>query len=127
MPPACATHLLLVNRPRAVQSSIVLGNLSLPASDPRQYALIVGDRILGEGSDSRLMRAFHEKRLAPDAHSEVVRHQEVTHFLATSQVRQPTTDQALSQQQTWMPIDRVPMDVLNKIQYEAQGKVPPPG
>ncbi|HEV3354531.1 MAG TPA: bifunctional YncE family protein/alkaline phosphatase family protein [Acidimicrobiales bacterium] len=36
-------------------------------------------------------------------------------------------DQALSQQQTWMPIDRVPMDVLNKIQYEAQGKVPPPG
>jgi len=36
-------------------------------------------------------------------------------------------DQALSQQQTWMPIDHVPMDVLNKIQYEAQGKVPPPG
>ena len=36
-------------------------------------------------------------------------------------------DQALSQQQTWMPIDRVPMDVLNKIQYEAEGKVPPPG
>ena len=36
-------------------------------------------------------------------------------------------DQSLSQQQTWMPIDRVPMEVLNKIQYEAQGKVPPPG
>jgi len=36
-------------------------------------------------------------------------------------------DQALSQQQTWMPIDRVPMDILNAIQYAAQGKVPPPG
>ena len=36
-------------------------------------------------------------------------------------------DQALSQSQTWMPLDHVPMDVLNKIQYEAQGRVPPPG
>jgi hypothetical protein len=36
-------------------------------------------------------------------------------------------DQALSQSQTWMPLDHVPMDVLNKIQYEAQGKIPPPG
>jgi hypothetical protein len=36
-------------------------------------------------------------------------------------------DQALSQSQTWTPLDQVPMDVLNKIQYAAQGKVPPPG
>ena len=36
-------------------------------------------------------------------------------------------DQALSESQTWTPLDQVPMDVLNKIQYAAQGKVPPPG
>jgi hypothetical protein len=43
-------------------------------------------------------------------------------------INQPgAPDQALSQSQTWMPLDRVPMDVLNRIQYEAQGKVPPPG
>jgi hypothetical protein len=36
-------------------------------------------------------------------------------------------DQALSQAQTWMPIDRVPMDILNAIEYAAQGKVPPAG
>jgi hypothetical protein len=36
-------------------------------------------------------------------------------------------DQALSQAQTWTPIDHVPMDILNAIQYAAQGKVPPTG
>ena len=43
-------------------------------------------------------------------------------------INQPgAPDQALSMAQNWKEVDQVPMDILNKIQYEAQGKAPPPG
>jgi DNA-binding beta-propeller fold protein YncE len=43
-------------------------------------------------------------------------------------VNQPgAPEQQLSQAQNWKTYDNVPMDVLNRIQYLAQGKVPPPG
>jgi hypothetical protein len=35
--------------------------------------------------------------------------------------------QQLSMAQNWTTYDKVPMDILNAIQYLAQGKVPPPG
>jgi DNA-binding beta-propeller fold protein YncE len=43
-------------------------------------------------------------------------------------INQPgAPEQQLSQAQNWTSYDKVPMDVLNGIQYLAQGKTPPPG
>ncbi|MBI4499658.1 MAG: insulinase family protein [Gemmatimonadetes bacterium] len=95
---AAPTRFLLVNRPGAVQSSIVLGHLTISPADPRQYGLIVGNRILGEGNDSRLFRSLaQEKRLAAEAHSEIGRRRDVAHFLVATQARQQSTEQALSE------------------------------
>ena len=97
-PPAnAASRIRLVNRPGAVQSSITVGNAGLSATDRRQYALIVGNRILGGGNDARLTRELRDdKRWSPDAHSEIGRRQDLGHFLVTAQVRQQVTDQALT-------------------------------
>src|SRR4029077_8975800 len=97
-PKPAATRIRLGNQPGAVQTSIVMGNLALSATDPRQYAAVVGNRILGGGNDSRLVADLRtQKRWSPDVHSEIGRRQDMGTFVVAAGVRAQATDQALSE------------------------------
>ncbi len=96
-PPARrATEILLVHRPGSVQSNIIVGNLTYAPADPSYYALVVANRILGEGADGRLFKTLREqKSWTYGAYSATVRNHDIGTFEATAEVRNAVTDSAL--------------------------------
>ena len=98
LPARTATEILLVHRPGSVQSNIVLGNLTYAPADPSFYALTVGNRILGGGSDGRLFKTLREqKSWTYGAYSSLTRNRDIGAFQATAEVRNAVTDSALTE------------------------------
>ena len=96
LPDRPRTELLLVHRPGSVQSNIVVGNLTYPATDPRTYAATVANQVLGGGAASRLfMTLREEKSWTYGAYSGYVRRKGIGNFSATTEVRTEVTDSAL--------------------------------
>lgn len=91
-----ATDILLVHRPGSAQSRILLGNLAFRPGDPRHYAAVIANRVLGGGSDARLFRLLREEKgWTYGAYSGITRPREVGSFRARAEVRTPVTDSAL--------------------------------
>jgi zinc protease len=92
------TEIVLVHRPGSVQSNIIVGNLTYAPSDPSYYALTVGSRILGGGSDGRLFKSLREqKSWTYGAYSQLARNRDIGTFEATAEVRNAVTDSALTE------------------------------
>jgi predicted Zn-dependent peptidase len=98
-PPARSkTEILLVHRPGSVQSNIIVGNLTYAPANPSHYALTVGNRILGGGSDGRLFKILREqKSWTYGAYSSATRNHDIGTFEATAEVRNAVTDSALAE------------------------------
>lgn len=90
------TGILLVHRPGSAQSTIVVGNLALTATDPINFPATVGNKILGGGADSRLFLILREqKSWTYGASSGLTRRRDIGQFSAGTEVRTPVTDSAL--------------------------------
>lgn len=95
-PPLRATEVVLVHRPGSAQSNIAVGNLGLGPRDPAYFAITVGNKILGQGADSRLFRILREERSwTYGASSGVTRRLGPGYFSAGTETRNPVTDSAL--------------------------------
>jgi zinc protease len=96
--PRTSSTLLLVHRPGSVQSNILVGNLTVPPTDPRNYPLTVANRILGGGADSRLFMILREqKSWTYGAYSQLSRRRITGSFVASAEVRTEVTDSALKE------------------------------
>lgn len=62
IPSASGRRLVFVQRPNSVQSSIVVGQVSLPRADPRWLALQMANQLYGGAFDSRLVRNIREQK-----------------------------------------------------------------
>jgi predicted Zn-dependent peptidase len=52
--PAAEKRVWIVNRPNAVQTSLVMGNIAIERKNPDYFALLVANQVLGGGSTARL-------------------------------------------------------------------------
>ena len=94
--PRARTEIILVHRPGSVQSNIVAGNLTFTPTDPRRYAAIVANQVLGGGASGRLFLILREeKSWTYGAYSEFVRRKGTGYFDASTEVRTEVTDSAL--------------------------------
>ncbi|MEO7771514.1 MAG: insulinase family protein [Gemmatimonadaceae bacterium] len=97
-PTRAGTEILLVHRPGSVQSNIIVGNLTYAPTNPSYYALTVGSRILGGGSDGRLFKTLREqKSWTYGAYSQLTRNRDIGTFEANAEVRNAVTDSALTE------------------------------
>jgi hypothetical protein len=95
-PTRTTTGLILVHRPGSVQSNIIVGNLTYPATDPRTYAATVANMVLGGGASSRLFMILREqKSWTYGAYSGYSRRKGIGNFNASTEVRTEVTDSAL--------------------------------
>ncbi|MDQ6885941.1 MAG: insulinase family protein [Gemmatimonadota bacterium] len=96
-PPArSTTELLLVHRPGSVQANVVAGNSSFLPTDPRWYATVVTNQLLGGGADARLFQILREqKSWTYGAYSHFDRNRGIGTFQATVEVRTDAADSAL--------------------------------
>ena len=97
-PAASPTKILLVHRPGSDQSDVIVGNLALRPGDDSYYAGVVGNRVLGGGSDARLFLILREEKgWTYGAYSSISRPRDVGTFRAGTQVRNSVTDSALTE------------------------------
>lgn len=62
-PSAVATrHVVLVDRPGSVQTTVAIGNIAINRSDPDYFALVVLNQIFGAGPQSRLNTNIRESK-----------------------------------------------------------------
>lgn len=96
-PPASnPTEILLIHRPGSVQSNIVAGNVTFPASHPLRYAATMANKVLGGGADARLFLILREaKSWTYGAYSSLSSLRGPGTFEATTEVRTEVTDSAL--------------------------------
>ncbi len=95
-PQRARTEIVLVDRPGAVQSNIIVGNTTWMPTDIRGYAFAVANQILGGSGDSRLFRDLREARgWTYGAYSSVSRARGLGTFTARAEVRTEVTDSAL--------------------------------
>jgi zinc protease len=101
-PPArTGTEIVLVHRAGSVQSNIVTGNLTWAAGDPRHYAAVLANRVLGGGSDARLFMILREQKgWTYGAYSTLTRQQGTGSFSANAEVRTDVTDSSLKELMT---------------------------
>jgi zinc protease len=118
LPARSRTELLLVHRPGSVQSNIVVGNLTYPATDPRTYAATVANQVLGGGAASRLfMTLREEKSWTYGAYSGYVRRKGMGNFSATTEVRTEVTDSAL--RELMRQLDRIGSETVPAAELDA--------
>ncbi|HSE52047.1 MAG TPA: insulinase family protein [Gemmatimonadales bacterium] len=118
LPARARTELLLVHRPGSVQSNIVVGNLTYPATDPRTYAATVANQVLGGGAASRLfMTLREEKSWTYGAYSGYVRRKGMGNFSATTEVRTEVTDSAL--RELMRQLDRIGSETVAAAELDA--------
>lgn len=97
-PAASPTRILLVHRPGAVQSSVRAGSLAIRAADPDYPALLVMNKILGGGSDSRLFDILREQRgWTYGAYTDLNRPRDLGRVQAGMEVRTEVTDSAVAE------------------------------
>ena len=69
--PAPKRQIVLVDRPGSVQADIHVGRLAPTRTTPEYFPLMVGNSVLGGGTNSRMFRNIREKEgFAYDAHSQ---------------------------------------------------------
>jgi zinc protease len=61
-PATTGRHLVFVQRPNSVQSSIALGNLAIKRSDPRWYEMTLANSMYGGAFNSRIIRNIREEK-----------------------------------------------------------------
>jgi zinc protease len=89
---------VLVHRPGSVQSTIMAGNTTYTPDDPRHYASVVANRILGGGSQGRLFQILREQKgWTYGAYSSLVRRAGTGYFVAQADVRTEVTDSAVAE------------------------------
>ncbi len=95
-PERTSRQIYLYHRPGAVQTSYRVGHLGLRPKDPDWPAIIVGNRVLGGGADSRLfMNLREEKGWTYGAYSSFSREPDIGAFSTWAAVRTEVTDSAL--------------------------------
>ncbi|HLM67710.1 MAG TPA: insulinase family protein, partial [Longimicrobium sp.] len=98
IPAARPTRIVLVHRPGAVQSSVRAGSLAIRAGDPDYPALLVMNKILGGGSDSRLFDILREQRgWTYGAQTDLNRPRDRGRVQAGMEVRSEVTDSAVAE------------------------------
>lgn len=97
-PPARESReVILVDRPKSVQSVIYYGNLALPRNHPDYVPLLVANQVLGGSAASRLFMDLREKRsLTYGAYSDVDDRVLVAPFNAFASVRNEVTSEAMA-------------------------------
>jgi zinc protease len=97
-PPARgAREVVLVDRPKSVQSVIYIGNLALPRNHPDYIPLLVANQVLGGSAASRLFMDLREKRsLTYGAYSDIDERVQVGPFNAFASVRNEVTAEAMA-------------------------------
>jgi zinc protease len=94
--PAPKRQIVLVDRPGSVQADIHVGRLAPTRLTSDFFPLLVGNTILGGGTNSRMFRNIREKEgFAYDAHSEYDTNRESGDFQAVTQVRNDVLEPAL--------------------------------
>jgi len=87
---------VLVDRPKSVQSVIYFANLALTRNDPDFIPLSVANQVLGGSAAARLFMDLREKRsLTYGAYSDIDRRVQIGPFLAYAAVRNEVTAEAL--------------------------------
>ncbi len=98
LPVRTATEIVLVHKPGAVQSNLVAGFPFITPRNPALYPLTLANRILGDGSDSRLFLILREQRSwTYGAYSGFSQPYGTGTFRATAEVRTEVTDSALAE------------------------------
>jgi zinc protease len=98
IPAAQPTRILLVHRAGAVQSNVRAGSLAIRAADADYPALLVMNKILGGGSDSRLFDILREQRgWTYGAYTDLNRPRDVGRVQAGMEVRSEVTDSAVAE------------------------------
>jgi zinc protease len=94
--PAPKKQIVLVDRPGSVQADIHVGRLAPTRVSPEYFPLMVGNTILGGGTNSRMFKNIREKEgFAYDAHSEYDTARESGDFQAVTQVRNDVLEPAI--------------------------------
>ncbi|MFQ5512252.1 MAG: insulinase family protein [Candidatus Krumholzibacteriia bacterium] len=95
-PESGATKVYLYHKPGAVQTEIFVGHLAPKAGNPDWPAMIVGNRVLGAGSDARLFANIREEKgWTYRVNSRFDRERDFGTFIARTPVRTEVTDSAL--------------------------------
>lgn len=95
-PVRSSTEIVLLHLPGSVQSNIRVGNLTFGPADSNLYAALLANRVLGDGTDSRLFRILRERKgWSYGAYSFLSRPRGVGAFQANVDVRTEATDSAL--------------------------------
>lgn len=127
-PPRAGTGILLVHRPGSVQADIRVGNVSLPATHPQQYAAVIANQVLGGGSDSRLFLILREqKSWTYGAYSAITRARGPGAFMATAEVRTDVADSALREmlaQIRRVTTEPIPEEEFRAVQGTLVGRFP---
>ena len=98
LPANAPTRILLVHRPGSVQSSVRAGSRTARASDADYPSLLVMNKILGGGTDSRLFDILREQRgWTYGAYSDANRPRDVGRLIASMEVRSEVTDSAVAE------------------------------
>jgi predicted Zn-dependent peptidase len=61
-PALTGRHVIFVQRPNSIQSSIAVGNMAIKRSDPRWYELTLANTIYGGAFNSRIVRNIREEK-----------------------------------------------------------------
>lgn len=122
------TDIYLVHRPGSVQSNIAVGHLGIEPDNPDYFPLVVTNRILGGGADSRLFRILREERgWTYGAYSQFTRPADIGRFQAGAEVRTEVTDSTvveLLNQMERLRSEPVPMDELDAARNYLAGSFP---
>lgn len=121
--PRAKRDIILVHRPGSVQSNILAGNLTFLPNDPRRYAAIVANQVLGGGASGRLFLILREaKSWTYGAYSEYVRRKGLGYFDASTEVRTEVTDSAL--RELLHQLDRIRTEPLPEKEFnDAKGSL----
>ena len=94
--PAPKKQIILVDRPGSVQADIHIARLAPTRTSPDYFPLLVGNLVLGGGTNSRMFKNIREKEgFAYDAHSEYGVKRESGDFQAVTQVRNDVVEPAM--------------------------------
>jgi zinc protease len=92
------TRIALVDRPGSVQSTIQMGHLSMRPGDPDFFPMLVLNRVVGGGADSRLFRILREERgWSYGAYSGMTRPMDIGYFVLQAEVRTEVTGPAVAE------------------------------
>lgn len=122
------TRIHLVHRPGATQSVVLVGHLGIQAGNPDAFPLLVMNRILGGGTDSRLFRILREERgWTYGSYSELNRPARRGTFAAVAEVRTEVTDSTvveLLSQMGRLQEEPVPQEELEAARNYLAGSFP---